>query len=178
MKKHFLFLLFFLVLSHHCFPQTKSNLYPTKISYFLKLNGQTRYYISQKNQHRKILHPILKKVQFQLNKQNITSIHERLNADIEHYLGLLLYFENKVKVESTTGELFIKKATKIIDKYLDKSEFDVEKFASEMNSSSVQLRRKLKAITDQTITEFVCNYCLEIASEMLEKKMGTVSEIT
>ncbi len=149
MKKHFLFLLFFVVLSHHCLSQKKSNLYPTKISYFLKLNGQTRidsiellyvsewedvdstaafkeinflknyaeksnddflsiyadylkirYFISKKNQQRKTLYPILKKVQFQLNKQNVTSIHERLNADIEHYLGLLLYFENKVSDEA------------------------------------------------------------------------------
>ena len=83
----------------------------------------------------------------------------------------------EVIVETTIDELFIQKATKIIDKYLDKNEFDVEMFADEMNLSSVQLRRKLKAITDQTVTEFVRNYRLEIASNMLKKSEGTVSEV-
>jgi signal transduction histidine kinase/DNA-binding response OmpR family regulator len=79
--------------------------------------------------------------------------------------------------ELTMDELFIQKAEGIVDKYLDKSKFDVEKFADEMNLSSVQLRRKLKAVTDQTVTEFVRNYRLEIAAKMLKKKMGSVSEI-
>jgi DNA-binding response OmpR family regulator len=85
--------------------------------------------------------------------------------------------EIEAESEPTMDELFIRKAKGIVDKYLDKSEFDVETFANEMNLSSVQLRRKLKAITAQTVTEFVRNYRLEIASEMLKKKMGTVSEI-
>lgn len=90
-------------------------------------------------------------------------------------VGILPAIE--VVKEPTMNDLFIQKAKVIIDKHLDKSEFDVEAFANEMNLSSVQLRRKLKAITDQTVTEFVRNYRLEIASEMLKKKMGTVSEI-
>ena len=79
--------------------------------------------------------------------------------------------------EPTVDELFIEKSKKIIDKYLDKSEFDVEKFADEMNLSPVQLRRKLKAITDQTVTEFVRNYRLGIAAKLLKKGDLTVSEI-
>jgi AraC-like DNA-binding protein len=46
-----------------------------------------------------------------------------------------------------------------------------------MNLSAVQLRRKVKALTDQTVTEFVRNYRLEIAAAMLKKGQGTVSEI-
>jgi signal transduction histidine kinase/DNA-binding response OmpR family regulator len=85
--------------------------------------------------------------------------------------------EIEVKKELTMDELFIQKAKSIIDKYLDKSEFDVEKFADEMNLSAVQLRRKLKAITDQTVTEFVRNYRLEIAADLLKKGEFSVSEI-
>jgi len=79
--------------------------------------------------------------------------------------------------EPTIDELFIRKAQGVIDKYLDQSSFDVETFADAMNLSGVQLRRKLKAITNQTVTEFVRNYRLEIASDKLKKKLGTVSEI-
>jgi signal transduction histidine kinase/DNA-binding response OmpR family regulator len=85
--------------------------------------------------------------------------------------------EITVITEPTMNELFIQKSQKIIDKYLDNSAFDVDTFANEMNLSSVQLRRKLRAITDETVTEFVRNYRLEIASNMLKKGEGTVSEI-
>lgn len=43
--------------------------------------------------------------------------------------------------------------------------------------SSGQLRRKLKALTNQTVTEYVRNYRLEKAAELLKNKAGTVSEI-
>ncbi|WP_146199132.1 hybrid sensor histidine kinase/response regulator transcription factor [Arcicella aurantiaca] len=83
----------------------------------------------------------------------------------------------KIIKELTIDDLFIQKAKNIIDKYLDKSEFDVDTFANEMTLSSVQLRRKLKAITNQTVTEFVRNYRLEIAADKLQKGFGSVSEI-
>ena len=79
--------------------------------------------------------------------------------------------------EPTLDELFIQKAKDVIDKHLNKSGFDIEEFADKMNLSPVQLRRKIKAITDQTATEFVRNYRLELAAEMLKKGEGTVSEI-
>lgn len=79
--------------------------------------------------------------------------------------------------EPTLDELFVQKAKRVIDKHLNKSGFDVEEFADKMNLSAVQLRRKIKALTDQTVTEFVRNYRLEIAAAMLKKGQGTVSEI-
>jgi signal transduction histidine kinase/AraC-like DNA-binding protein len=79
--------------------------------------------------------------------------------------------------EPTLDELFLQKAKAVIDKHLDQSGFDVEEFAENMNLSAVQLRRKIKAITDQTATEFVRNYRLEIAAELLKKGEKTVSEI-
>jgi YesN/AraC family two-component response regulator len=85
--------------------------------------------------------------------------------------------EVSVKIEPTIDELFVQKAKKVIDQHLDQSTFDVEEFADGMNLSAVQLRRKLKAITDLTVTEFVRNYRLELAAEMLKKGEGTVSEI-
>ena len=57
------------------------------------------------------------------------------------------------------------------------SSLDVEKFAAEMAITSVQLRRKLKALTGQTVTEYVRNYRLEKAAELLKNSAGNVSEI-
>ena len=78
---------------------------------------------------------------------------------------------------TTMDDSFIQKAKIVIDQNIDQSSFDVDTFANGMNLSSVQLRRKLKAITNQTVTEFVRNYRLELAAEKLRNKSGTVSEI-
>ncbi|MDQ5930549.1 MAG: Phospho-acceptor protein, partial [Bacteroidota bacterium] len=79
--------------------------------------------------------------------------------------------------EPTLEDLFIEKAQKVINNYLGESTFDVEIFANEMNLSPVQLRRKLKAITNQSSVEYVRNYRLDKASDMLKKGGKTVSEI-
>jgi signal transduction histidine kinase/DNA-binding response OmpR family regulator len=77
----------------------------------------------------------------------------------------------------TIDEQFLQKAKIVIDQNIGQSAFDVEAFAEELNMSSVQLRRKLKAITNQTVTEYVRNYRLEIAADLLKNKVATVSEI-
>jgi AraC-like DNA-binding protein len=79
--------------------------------------------------------------------------------------------------EPTLEDLFIEKAQKVINNYLGESTFDVEIFANEMNLSPVQLRRKLKAITNQSSVEYVRNYRLDKALDMLKKGGKTVSEI-
>ena len=60
---------------------------------------------------------------------------------------------------------------------LTEASLTLEKFADEMKLSPVQLRRKLKAITDQNVTEFVRNYRLEIAAKLLKTSDFSVSEI-
>ena len=81
-----------------------------------------------------------------------------------------------VKVLSM-DEKFLQKVDEVIEQYLDQSSFDVDTFAREMQLTPVQLRRKLKALTNQTITEYVRNYRLDRAAVFLQNRAGTVSEI-
>lgn len=74
-------------------------------------------------------------------------------------------------------EKFMQKVDEIIEQYLDQSSFDVDTFAKEMQITPVQLRRKLKALTNQTTTEYVRNYRLAKAAILLQNRAGTVSEI-
>ncbi len=74
-------------------------------------------------------------------------------------------------------EQFLHKAGSVLERCLSDSQFDVEGFAAEMGMTSVQLRRKIKALTDQTVTEYIRHYRLEKAAELLQQKAGTVSEI-
>lgn len=84
--------------------------------------------------------------------------------------------EVKPKVLSM-DEKFLQQTLEVMDQYLDQSGFDVETFAQAMHMTPVQLRRKLKALTDQTITEYVRNHRLDKAAFLLRSKAGTVSQI-
>jgi AraC-like DNA-binding protein len=53
----------------------------------------------------------------------------------------------------------------------------VDLLAREVGMSRSQLHRKLVALTDLSATEFIRNYRLNLAKEMIEKNTGTISEI-
>ncbi|WP_428665806.1 ATP-binding protein [Runella sp.] len=93
---------------------------------------------------------------------------------------LVLNVTESVKAEpkeATIDEQFLQKVNAVIERFVADSQFDVETFAAEVGMTSVQLRRKLKALMGQTVTEYIRNYRLEKAAELLRKKAGTVSEI-
>jgi AraC-like DNA-binding protein len=75
-------------------------------------------------------------------------------------------------------EKFIKKAREIVEDYMSDSEFDVQKFVTEMGMSRSVLYRKLRAVTNQSANEFINLIRLKRAAQLLEKKTMNVSEIS
>ncbi|GAB3522342.1 hypothetical protein GCM10027442_47230 [Emticicia fontis] len=82
----------------------------------------------------------------------------------------------EIKVASI-DEKFIVKAKEIIEKNLSDSTFNIEQFAQEMAMTPVVLRRKIKALTNQTTTQFVRKYRLQKAANLLTNRADTVSNI-
>ncbi|WP_428665803.1 ATP-binding protein [Runella sp.] len=116
--------------------------------------------------------------ELQVRVRNLVQQRQALRQKYAQPLGMNV--TDSVKEESkepTIDDRFLAKANAIIERFLAESQFGVEAFAAEMGMTSVQLRRKLKALTDQTVTEYIRNYRLEKAAELLRKKEGTVSEI-
>jgi len=72
---------------------------------------------------------------------------------------------------------FLQKMYAIVEQQFSDAEFTAEKCAKEMGMSQSQLLRKLKALTDQTINEFIRDFRLERAVELLSQKEATISEI-
>ncbi len=72
---------------------------------------------------------------------------------------------------------FLRKFTLIVEKNLALESLSVEDLAQKMMLSRVQLYRKIKAITDQNVTDFVRDYRLERAMTMLKNREGMVYEI-
>ncbi len=74
-------------------------------------------------------------------------------------------------------EKFLKKAVDIVEKHMGDAELDIEKFASEVGVSRMQLYRKLEALTNMTVKEFIRDIRLKRAAQLLEQNKANVSEI-
>ncbi len=72
---------------------------------------------------------------------------------------------------------FLNHALKIMEEHLGDEQFSVERFAEEIGMSRKNLLRKIKALTDESVNEFIRNFRLNRAAQLLEAKSGTVSEI-
>ncbi|AYQ33209.1 ATP-binding protein [Runella sp. SP2] len=111
-------------------------------------------------------------------------IRVRVKNLLEKQEKLRAYFSGKQKVaKSETAVInpldvaFVEKAKKIVEQHLGSSTFNAEQFSSAMNLSQSQLLRKLKALTNFTIVEFIRHHRLQRAAEMLLQRNRPVSEI-
>ncbi|GAB4040421.1 hybrid sensor histidine kinase/response regulator transcription factor [Spirosoma jeollabukense] len=112
--------------------------------------------------------------EIQVRVRNLLDKQERLRL---HYTSNLLFHE-PVSVQATSPEdAFLKKARAIIEEHLSDSRFGVEPFSKAMNLSPSQLLRKLKALTNLTVVEFLRQYRLQRAATLLAQGDGTVSAI-
>ena len=60
---------------------------------------------------------------------------------------------------------------------MSNTQFSVELLADAVAMSTIQLYRKLKAITGKAPNEVIRDVRLERAAAMIEKKLGTVAEV-
>jgi signal transduction histidine kinase/DNA-binding response OmpR family regulator len=115
---------------------------------------------------------------------NAKEIQVRVKNLIDKQEKLRQYFTQKTIILKPTEinvnskeEVFLKKVMDVIENNLSDNHFSIEQFSLEMNMSQSQLVRKLKALTNLTANEFLRDFRLQRAAELLEKKSGTVSEI-
>jgi transcriptional regulator GlxA family with amidase domain len=104
---------------------------------------------------------------------NLLSIRNTLR---EKYAGRMVLSPTNVTL-SSPDEKFLKKAIEIIEKNIDDSDLDIETFSDELGVSRMQLYRKLSALTDMTVKEFIRDIRLKRAAQLLEQKKMTVSEV-
>jgi transcriptional regulator GlxA family with amidase domain len=78
---------------------------------------------------------------------------------------------------SSPDERFLQKAIEVIENNIADPDLDIERFASEIGVSRMQLYRKLDALTEMTVKEFVRNIRLKRAAQLLVQKKLNVSEV-
>lgn len=112
-------------------------------------------------------------VLLQTKVENILSVRQSLK---QKYAGEMLLQPGNV-VLTSPDERFLQKAIEVVEKYIADPDLDIERFASEIGVSRMQLYRKLNAMTEMTVKEFIRSIRLKRAAQMLVQKKLNVSEI-
>lgn len=109
----------------------------------------------------------------QTKVENILQVRQSLR---QKYTSELL-LQPKNIILSSPDERFLQKAIEVIENNIADPDLDIERFASEIGVSRMQLYRKLDALTEMTVKEFVRNIRLKRAAQMLVQKKLNVSEV-
>jgi signal transduction histidine kinase/ligand-binding sensor domain-containing protein/DNA-binding response OmpR family regulator len=105
--------------------------------------------------------------------KNLIELRKRLQEKYQLSVG----FGNKAAANNKTDQKFIERLFEIIEKDMDNPKFDVALFTKELGMSKTQLYKKIKAITGQSLLEFINTTRLKKAAEILLNEDVTVSEV-
>lgn len=88
-----------------------------------------------------------------------------------------LTLQPKLVAVTSTDEHFLEKLMRIVEQRLDDSTFSVEHLAKETAMSRTQLFRKMKALINQSPQDFIRDFRLKRAAQLLKSRAGNVSEV-
>jgi len=74
-------------------------------------------------------------------------------------------------------ERFMERAPEILEIHRSDADYSVEEYAKDIGLSRSRLHRKLKALTDQTASEFIRSYRLKYARVLIEKDFDNMAQI-
>jgi len=109
----------------------------------------------------------------QVKVENVLSIRESLK---EKYTGTLILEPRKIEITSP-DERFLQRAIQVVEANISNSELDIEGFAVKVGVSRMQLYRKLHALTDMTVKEFIRHIRLKRATQLLIQGKMNISEV-
>lgn len=109
----------------------------------------------------------------QAKVDNVLSMRDLLK---EKYTATMVLEPTNVVI-SSPNERFLQKVIDVVEENIADSELDIEKFAVKVGVSRMQLYRKLHALTDMTVKEFIRHIRLKRATQLLEQDKLNISEI-
>jgi DNA-binding response OmpR family regulator/two-component sensor histidine kinase len=109
----------------------------------------------------------------QTKVENILQVRQSLK---QKYTSEMLLQPRNI-ILSSPDERFLQKAIEVVENNISDPDLDIERFAGEIGVSRMQLYRKLDALTEMTVKEFVRNIRLKRAAQMLVQKKLNVSEV-
>ncbi len=104
---------------------------------------------------------------------NIQILRERITAMIQNREMLKKHFQEglsfkpELVCKTHTDEAFLTKIVEIINVHMDDSDFTVETLAKEYGVPRIYLNKKIKALTNDTSTQFIRNVRLKQAAKLI-----------
>jgi DNA-binding response OmpR family regulator len=109
----------------------------------------------------------------QAKVENMLSIRDSLR---EKYTGTMVLEPTNVVIASP-DERFLHKAIEVVENNIADADLDIESFSLKVGVSRMQLYRKLQALTNMTVKEFIRHIRLKRAAQMLDQDKLNVSEV-
>ena len=109
----------------------------------------------------------------QAKVENMLSIRDSLK---EKYTSTMVLEPTNV-VLASPDEKFLKRVVDVIEENIADSELDIENFALKVGVSRMQLYRKLNALTNMTVKEFIRHIRLKRATQLLDQQKLNISEV-
>ncbi|MGK9367940.1 two-component regulator propeller domain-containing protein [Melioribacter sp. Ez-97] len=106
----------------------------------------------------------------------ITNLLESRKKMQEKFSKEFIYGDSKIPLTDIDAQ-FLESLVKIIEEHISDEKFNADVLSKEIGMSRMQLYRKLRGLTDQTVHEFIRNIRLKKATQMLEQKKMTITEI-
>jgi signal transduction histidine kinase/ligand-binding sensor domain-containing protein/DNA-binding response OmpR family regulator len=109
----------------------------------------------------------------------VKNLINRRNVLHEYFRGqAILNLEPSRVTLSSADDQFIKNALELVELNMSNASYTVEEMSHDIGMSHTQFYRKIKALTGQTINDFIRAIRLKRAAQLLEQHQLTVSEIT
>ncbi|MDA3881411.1 MAG: ATP-binding protein [Prolixibacteraceae bacterium] len=86
-------------------------------------------------------------------------------------------FEPKYLAVESPDEKFLVRVMDVVESNMSNSQLDIEQFALEVGVSRMQLYRKLNALTNMTVKEFIRDVRLKRAAQLLGQNKMNISEV-
>lgn len=110
-------------------------------------------------------------------------VHERITAMIQNRQIQKRHFQEEITFKpelvctTNTDMAFLTKIVEIIHVHMDNSNFTVETLAHAYGVSRIYLNKKIKALTDQTPTQFIRSIRLKQATQLIVADNLNISEV-
>jgi len=119
-------------------------------------------------------------MELQVRVKNLIEQRERIRKNLEEKFqnsknAIHINFEDSGI--SSMDEQFLEKAFENVRLHHANAQFNVKEFAETIGLGVAQLNRKIKALTGKTSVEFIRNFRLTRAAELVNKKSAPIAEI-
>jgi ligand-binding sensor domain-containing protein/nitrogen-specific signal transduction histidine kinase/DNA-binding NarL/FixJ family response regulator len=119
-----------------------------------------------------IMKPFNLKV-LELNIKNTLAARET----IKHKFAQVITLEPSNLVINKTEEGFLMKIMKIIENHISDPQFDVPTLSAEIGMSQPILYKKIRALTDLSVNDFIKSLRIKRAAQLLKQNAGNIAEV-